>query len=249
MRNNYKTWLILAILSTKRNTMRKYLSAILLLVALIVISQKYYTDENLPQLKPIHIEEKVVPLPVIPDTLKADTLYEGGDLSYMHFKPYKGHPDTVNLVLVLDTGEFTFPVGGKVTSGYGWRRQGWHGALDIGYNNRDTARSAFNGIVRWSRYGYNGGYGNLVIIRHFNGIETYYAHFRELLVEEGDTVCNGTPIGRIGSTGNSLGPHLHFETRFLGAQFNPNEIMDMEGDSLYSDSITLIRKNNRYSLL
>ena len=60
--------------------MRKYLSAILLLVALIVISQKYYTDENLPQLKPIHIEEKVVPLPVIPDTLKADTLYEGGDL-------------------------------------------------------------------------------------------------------------------------------------------------------------------------
>ena len=167
----------------------------------------------------------------------------------MHFKHYKGHPDTVNLVLVLDTGEFTFPVGGKVTSGYGWRRQGWHGALDIGYNNRDTARSAFNGIVRWSRYGYNGGYGNLVIIRHFNGIETYYAHFRELLVEEGDTICNGTPIGRIGSTGNSLGPHLHFETRFLGAQFNPNEIMDMEGDSLYSDSITLIRKNNRYSLL
>ena len=248
MRNNYKTWLVLAVLSTNRNTMRKYLSAILLLIAAIVISQKYYTDENPPKLTPIHIEEEVLPLPVIPDTLKADTLYEGGDLSYMHFKPYKGYPDSVSLVLVLDTGEFTFPVGGKVTSGYGYRRQGWHGALDIGYNNRDTTRAAFDGVVRWSRYGYNGGYGNLVIIRHFNGIETYYAHFRELLVEEGDTVINGTPIGRIGSTGNSLGPHLHFETRFLGAQFNPDEIMDMEGDSLYSDSITLIRKNNRYLL-
>jgi len=245
MRNNYKTWLVLAVLSTNRNTMRKYLSAILLLIAAIVISQKYYTDENSPKLIPIYIEEEVLPLP-IPDTLKADTLYEGGDLSYMHFKPYNGYPDSVNLVLVLDTGEFTFPVGGKVTSGYGYRRQGWHGALDIGYNNRDTARSAFDGVVRWAHYGYNGGYGNLVIIRHFNGIETYYAHFRELLVEEGDTVTNGTPIGRIGSTGNSLGPHLHFETRFLGAQFNPDEIMDMEGDSLYADSITLIRKKNRY---
>jgi murein DD-endopeptidase MepM/ murein hydrolase activator NlpD len=67
-------------------------------------------------------------------------------------------------------------------------------------------------------------------------------------VEEGDTVINGTPIGRIGSTGNSLGPHLHFETRFLGAQFNPDEIMDMQGDSLYTDSITLIRNGKRYTV-
>ena len=230
--------------------MKKYYLAMLLLAISFMFMQKTFTKHHpVPELIPIRIEDPVLPLPITPDTLKADTLYEGGDLSYMHFKPYKGYPDTVNLVLVLDTGEFTFPVGGKVTSGYGYRRQGWHGALDIGYNNRDTTRAAFDVLVRWARYGYNGGYGNLVIIRHFNGIETYYAHFRELLVEEGDTIINGTPIGRIGSTGNSLGPHLHFETRFLGAQFNPYEIMDMEGDSLYSDSITLIRKNNRYSLL
>jgi murein DD-endopeptidase MepM/ murein hydrolase activator NlpD len=227
--------------------MKKYYLAMLLLAITFMFMQKTYTKHHpVPELIQIQIEEPVLPLPTTPDTLKADTLYEGGDLSYMHFKPYNGYPDSVSLVLVLDTGEFTFPVGGKVTSGYGYRRQGWHGALDIGYNNRDTTRAAFDGVVRWARYGYNGGYGNLVIIRHFNGIETYYAHFRELLVEEGDTIINGTPIGRIGSTGNSLGPHLHFETRFLGAQFNPNEIMDMEGDSLYSDSITLIRKKNRY---
>ena len=229
--------------------MKKYYLAMLLLAISFMFMQKTYTNQHpVPKLVPINIQDTVLPLPTIPDTLKADTLYEGGDLSYMHFKPYNGYPDSVSLVLVLDTGEFTFPVGGKVTSGYGYRRQGWHGALDIGYNNRDTTRAAFDGVVRWSRYGYNGGYGNLVIIRHFNGIETYYAHFRELLVEEGDTVTNGTPIGRIGSTGNSLGPHLHFETRFLGAQFNPNEIMDMEGDSLYSDSITLIRYKNRYTV-
>jgi murein DD-endopeptidase MepM/ murein hydrolase activator NlpD len=106
----------------------------------------------------------------------------------------------------------------------------------------------FDGVIRWSKYGYNGGYGNLVIIRHFNGIETYYAHFRELLAEDGDTVQSGDPIGIIGSTGNSLGPHLHFEMRFMGAQFNPNDVIDLDGDTLYSDTIKLVLNRNRYSV-
>jgi murein DD-endopeptidase MepM/ murein hydrolase activator NlpD len=225
-----------------------YLSLLLLAIAFIFMQGTFIQRYETPELIPIHIPDPVLPLPAIQDTLKADTLYEGGDLSYMHFKPFHGYPDSAQLVLVLDTGEFTFPVGGKLTSGYGYRRQGWHGALDIGYNNRDTAMSMFDGVIRWSKYGYNGGYGNLVIIRHFNGIETYYAHFRELLAEDGDTVQSGDPIGIIGSTGNSLGPHLHFEMRFMGAQFNPNDVIDLDGDTLYSDTIKLVLNRNRYSV-
>lgn len=182
----------------------------------------------------------------IPDTLKADTLYKG-KLSFMHFKT-DNRPDTFVMPLVLDTNEYCNPVEGKITSGYGWRGQGWHGALDIGYNNRDTVRSIFDGYVRWCKYGYNGGYGNLIIVRHLNGLETYYAHFRKLLVNEGDTITNGTPIGIVGSTGNSLGPHLHLELRFLGVQMNPSEIIDLYGDSLYNDTITLVLSKNKYKV-
>ena len=75
----------------------------LLLAISFMFMQKTFTKHHpVPELIPIRIEDPVLPLPITPDTLKADTLYEGGDLSYMHFKPYKGYPDTVNLVLVLD---------------------------------------------------------------------------------------------------------------------------------------------------
>lgn len=210
---------------------------------LLIFSSSSYLNLATTRIEsyPIEVEEK------IPDTLRADTLYKG-KLSYMHFKPENRKPDTFVMPLITDSIEYSSPVGGKITSGYGWRRQGWHGALDIGYNNRDTVRSIFNGYVRWCKYGYNGGYGNLIIVRHQNGLETYYAHFRKLLVEEGDTIINGTPIGIVGSTGNSLGPHLHLEFRFLGSQMNPNEIIDIYGDSLYNDTITLVLDGKRYKV-
>ncbi|MCQ2280008.1 MAG: peptidoglycan DD-metalloendopeptidase family protein [Bacteroidales bacterium] len=106
----------------------------------------------------------------------------------------------------------------------------------------DTVRSAFDGIVRISEgSSRTGGYGNLVIVRHPNGLETYYAHLSKILVKENEIVSAGEPIGLGGSTGRSTGPHLHFETRYMGKAFDPERIVDVAGDSLRCDSITIYK--------
>ena len=112
-----------------------------------------------------------------------------------------------------------------------------HYGIDYAGCNKDTSLSVWDGVVRYADFGYNGGYGNLIIVRHFNGLETYYAHHWDLLVEEGDTVIAGDGLGIIGSTGHSTGPHLHFEVRFLGVPMNPEDIV----------SDTLILKRNGFS--
>ena len=152
-----------------------------------------------------------------------DTMYIDG-CRHMHYV----HDTIVDSVLVvLDT--FVMPTEGRVSSGYGWRWGRMHYGVDYSGCNRDTSLSICDGVVRYAKHGYNGGYGNLVVVRHFNGLETYYAHHWSLLVDEGDTVSAGDGIGIIGSTGHSTGPHLHFEVRLLGVPINPETIV---GDSL-----------------
>lgn len=163
-----------------------------------------------------------------------DTMYIDGcrRMHYVH--------DTIvdSVLVVLDT--FVMPTEGHVSSGYGWRWGRMHYGVDYAGCNRDTSLSICDGVVRYARNGYNGGYGNLVVVRHFNGLETYYAHHWSLLVEEGDTVSAGDGIGIIGSTGRSTGPHLHFEVRFLGVPINPETIV--------GDSLTLKRNGFSYVL-
>lgn len=117
-----------------------------------------------------------------------------------------------------------YPVDGVATSGYGWRNGRIHHGLDIGYCNRKPVYSTWNGVVRYAKRGYNGGYGYLVIVEHELGLETYYAHLREILVSEGDTVTPLIPLGLVGTTGNSLGPHLHYECRFFGLSLDPTNL-------------------------
>ena len=144
-------------------------------------------------------------------------------------------PDTATLNL----NDMHYPVDGVLVSGHGWRNGRMHHGLDISDNNRDTVRASYLGKVRYSKKGYNGGYGYLIIITHLNGLETYYAHLRELLVDEGQWIPAGTPIGIVGSTGNSLGPHLHFEVRYQGISLDPEDIMQ-------GSAYELIRKGNKY---
>ncbi len=127
--------------------------------------------------------------------------------------------------------QFHFPVDGKVLSGFkprGWR---FHKGLDIDLETGDTVYAAFSGRIRYSMYN-QGGYGNLVIIRHHNGLETYYAHLSKLMVDPEDWVEAGEPIGLGGSTGRSYGPHLHFECRFYDNAFDPMAIFDFENRDL-----------------
>ena len=112
-----------------------------------------------------------------------------------------------------------------VTSGFGRRWGRMHKGLDIKVYIGDTIRAAFSGKVRIVRYEARG-YGNYVVIRHNNGLETVYGHMSKQLVRENQMVRAGQPIGLGGNTGRSTGSHLHFETRLCGVALNPALLFD-----------------------
>ena len=144
----------------------------------------------------------------------------------------KDFDDEILLVLA-DSSNFCAPYRGKVTSGFKSRRSRDHKGIDISLDRNDTIRAAFDGVVRVSLPTIKtGGYGNLVVIRHNNGLETYYAHLNQRLVEPGEAVKAGEIIGLGGNTGRSTGPHLHFETRYKGHPFDPQRIFDFESGDL-----------------
>ena len=104
----------------------------------------------------------------------------------------------------------------------------------------DPVYATFDGRVRISQY-QNGGYGNLIIIRHDNGLETYYGHLSKRLVEPNDWVTAGQVIGYGGSTGRSTGPHLHFETRYKGQSFDAERLIDFATGTLRRETFLLKR--------
>ena len=136
--------------------------------------------------------------------------------------------DTIWLC-VLDSGflEYKIPFEGRITSRYGWRRGRNHNGIDIDLETGDTIRAAFDGKIRYSQF-HDRGFGNLLIIRHYNGLETYYGHCSKLLVAPDQEVKAGDPIGLGGNTGRSTGSHLHFEVRFYDNPINPEIIFDFK---------------------
>lgn len=149
-------------------------------------------------------------------------------------------PQSVSIELVDSLKAYHCPRQGKVISKYGIRRRRRHQGCDVPLKTGDPVYAAFDGRVRISQYN-NGGYGNLVIIRHDNGLETYYGHLSERLVADGEWVEAGKVIGLGGSTGRSTGPHLHFETRYYGQAFDPERLIDFEKGTLRRDIFLLKR--------
>ena len=137
----------------------------------------------------------------------------------------------------IDLRGFCMPTSNRiVTSNYGYRprfrRQ--HKGIDINAYKGDTIRAAFDGKVRVVTF-QRGGYGNVVVIRHPNGLETIYGHLSKHLARPDQTVKAGQPIGRAGSTGRSTGTHLHFETRLLGEYIDPAKLFDFEHQDVTGD--------------
>lgn len=137
----------------------------------------------------------------------------------------------------IDLRHFCMPCDSRVvTSHYGYRasfRRNHYGT-DIKVYVGDTIRAAFSGKIRVVSYE-GKGYGKYVIIRHPNGLETLYGHMSKQLVAENENVKAGDPIGLGGSTGRSTGPHLHFETRFLGQFINPEKLFSFEARDVLAD--------------
>lgn len=122
------------------------------------------------------------------------------------------------------TGSFTWPtVGGYVSSQMGTRWGRTHQGVDIARPSSRTIKAADNGVV--TEAGWQGAYGNRIVITHNNGYETLYAHLSSIDVSVGQTVPQGTAIGVMGSTGRSTGIHLHFEVMKNGANVNPMSVL------------------------
>ncbi|MBT5438423.1 MAG: peptidoglycan DD-metalloendopeptidase family protein, partial [Flavobacteriales bacterium] len=102
----------------------------------------------------------------------------------------------------------------------------------------DTVVCAWDGVVRYAQAN-SGGYGNLVIVRHYNGLETYYAHLSKLLTFSGQKVTSGDVLGLGGNTGHSFGSHLHFEVRFYDNTINPEEVIDFKQKKLKDPNLFL----------
>ncbi|MBP3725616.1 MAG: peptidoglycan DD-metalloendopeptidase family protein [Bacteroidaceae bacterium] len=135
----------------------------------------------------------------------------------------------------IDLRRFHMPTPSRViTSNFGPRWGRVHKGLDIKVYIGDTIRAAWSGRVRVVRYEAKG-YGNYVIIRHENGLETYYGHLSKQLVSENQRVRAGQPIGLGGNTGRSTGSHLHFETRLCGVALNPALFFDFRAQDITGD--------------
>lgn len=160
--------------------------------------------------------------------------------------PYKmsldNLPTSWSLWLVDSLDQYHCPFQGDVyyRGKFGMRRGRRHQGVDLPLKTGDPIYATFTGKVRMSKY--LGAYGNVIIIRHENGLETFYAHLSKRHVEAGDWVNAGDVIGLGGSTGRSTGPHLHYETRYNGFAFDPQWLIDFKTGTLRHRLFVLKKK-------
>jgi Membrane proteins related to metalloendopeptidases len=142
-------------------------------------------------------------------------------------------PDTV----AINLAGYCHPIRNVVTSNFGFRKWRYHYGIDLRVKRGDSIFCSFDGMVRIARYSKS--YGYFVIVRHYNGLETTYAHLSKLFVKPEQIVKAGELLGWGGSTGRSSGPHLHYELRYLGVPINPNDIVDFQTYTTHDSTLYL----------
>lgn len=179
-------------------------------------------------------------------SVPASSFYEGFDeTAVFQITPECEFPESQVILIESDSlGAYHHPKDGQVNSKFGWRDGRMHKGIDINLNKGDAVVAAFDGMVRIAQL--KGAFGNVVIIRHYNGLETVYAHLSKIKVKPGQVVQSGQLIGLGGSTGRSSGPHLHFEVRFKGQALNPASIISFTDQKTIHDSIVV--KRSKYGI-
>ena len=160
-------------------------------------------------------------------------IYKSWDTSNTHCYSRADIPDS----LKIDLRGFSMPTTSRrVTSNFGYRPRfrRMHKGIDVKVLTGDTIYAAFDGVVRIVRFERKG-YGHYVVLRHENGLETYYAHLSKTLCNVDEVVKSGQPIGLGGNTGRSFGSHLHFETRVMGEAINPAFLFDFANQDVTGD--------------
>ncbi|MDD4971544.1 MAG: M23 family metallopeptidase [Paludibacter sp.] len=159
--------------------------------------------------------------------------------------PYKIPIDSMPDSVRIDCSNFFVPVPGSITSEFGPRRFRFHYGVDLRLKVGDSVRSAFSGKVRIIDYEARG-YGNYIVIRHNNGLETVYGHLSAVLVSLNQTIKAGQLIALGGNTGHSTGPHLHFETRYIGNALNPIHLFDFATGHARAHTYLITKKGSFY---
>ena len=182
----------------------------------------------------------IVPVRIIDTIIPMRELYRNS-WSTQHVRHHRlAHSDTTELELLIpEAPEFSMPVRNfQVISRYGMRNARMHTGIDLRQRPTDSIFAVFDGVVRMAKW--YSSYGNIVVIRHFNGLETVYSHLSKIFVVPFQLVRSGEAIGLAGRTGRASTDHLHFEIRFLHEHFDPNLLIDFENESLRLERITFI---------
>ncbi len=148
--------------------------------------------------------------------------------------------DRITVLLVQETNNPFEPpcTFNEILLPYGLTKKGeFHPGIDLKVECQTLVRSCFDGVVRMARK--YGPYGLMAVVRHYNGLETVYAHLGRLCVKQGQQVNAGDVIGQTGQTGNESGCSLHFETRFLNEHFDPGSVIDFADGTLTNNTLSL----------
>jgi murein DD-endopeptidase MepM/ murein hydrolase activator NlpD len=184
--------------------------------------------------------------------IPSNSMYENWDTE--NVSPYNDElsaNDTNVLLTLVDVEnlcDFVMPIPNPViTSNFGYREGRSHNGIDLDLQVWDPVVASFDGMVRIALK--HPGYGRVVVIRHYNGLETLYAHLHRLKVQPGDIVEAGQVIGLGGSSGRSTGSHLHYELRFKGKPLNPKHLISFKENKLISDAVELKRQKHTFAAL
>lgn len=162
------------------------------------------------------------------------------------YNPYKDYAPDYPFKIFFEDSVYASPILKEkvITSRYGWRRGRPHKGIDIDLVTGDSVVSMLDGIVRFARY--SGGHGKTVVVRHYNGLETTYAHLSRIGVKANDSVSKGQYLGKGGNTGNSRGSHLHLATSFKGEYIHPEYLFEItEDNKVRSKELWVTRKWTR----
>ena len=190
-----------------------------------------YTNNMWAYVRP-ELEKRLRNEPALNDHWDTENLFAYRDIAFSDL------PAEIDIPLIDDIENYHCPDLGRVGSKYGPRRRRNHNGVDLSLKVGEPIYATFDGRVRISQYN-TGGFGNLVILRHANGLETWHGHLSRRNVETGDYVKAGQVIGYGGSTGRSTGPHLHYEVRYKDQTFDPERMIDFEQGYLRYQTLAL----------
>lgn len=200
-------------------------------------------DENAIESAEANLPPSAALMPASLDHFPLNMYYHSWDTLCVrrYSEPIVNVTDSILLPLVPEgTNSFFFPRNGQLLSPFGYRGRRVHAGVDIKLDLYDTVRAAFDGVVRMAKY--YAGYGNCVVIRHYNGLETLYGHLAKIKVHVNQPVSAGDLVGLGGRTGRASCTHLHFETRFRGQAFNPKQLIDFDSYKLLKDTLVITNR-------